>query len=322
MSETGIGARVKRVEDFRFLTGRGRYTDDLNLPGQIYAAFVRSPHAHARIKGIDAAAAKTVPGVVAVLTGDDLAADGVGGLPCGFAPAGAAFVKEPARPALAQEKVRFVGDMVALVVAESWAQARTGAEAVTVDYEELPACANLASAVASGAAQLHDDVEGNVCFDWELGDKAATDGAFANAHHVTKLDIVNNRKVPNALETRAALAEYDPASDSYTLYSSSQIPHLMRLLLAAFVLAIPENKLRVISPDVGGGFGSKISHYPEEVVVTWASKKVGRPVKWTADRSEAFLSDTHGRDHLTHAELALDADGKFLGLRVETKANL
>ena len=203
-----------------------------------------------------------------------------------------------------------------------FAQAKDAAELVDVDYGTLPVAVSLEDAAQEGAPQLHDVAPGNVCFDWELGDAAATDEAFAKAHHVTKLDIVNNRKMPNAIEPRSSLGEYDAASDSYTLYSTSQNPHVTRLLMGAFVLQIPEHKLRIVSPDVGGGFGSKIPHYPEEAVMTWAAKKVGRPVKWTAERSESFLSDTHGRDHVTHAELALDESGKFLGLKVQTMANM
>ncbi len=322
MSETGIGASVRRKEDQRFLTGTGRYTDDINRPGQAISYFLRSPHAHANLNGIDTAKAEAAPGVVAILTGDDLKADVVNGIPCGFAPTGAAYVNEPARPALAQGSVRFVGDMVALVIAETYAQARDAAELIEVDYTPLGACASMMSARSAGAAQLHDNAPGNLCFEWQLGDKEATDAAFAGAHHVTELDLVNNRKIPNAMEPRAALGEYDPGTGAYTLHTTSQNPHVTRLLLGAFVLGIPEHKLRVISPDVGGGFGSKIPFYPEEATVTWAAKKLGRPIKWTADRSESFLSDTHGRDHTTHAELALDENGKFLGLRVATDANL
>ncbi len=321
MSETGIGAAVRRKEDYRFLTGGGRYTDDINLPGQAYAVFVRSSHAHARIGSIDKGAALASPGVVAVFTGEDLAADGVGGIPCGFCPDGGPM-NEPPRPALAQGAVRFVGDLVAVVVAESLDAAKDAAERLEIAYEELPAVTSLVDALEPDAVQLHDEAPNNLCFEWEIGDAAATDEAFAKAHHVTKLDLINNRKVPNAIEPRAALAEYDQASDNTTLYTTSQNPHVIRLLMGAFVFQMPEHKLRIVSPDVGGGFGSKIPHYPEEAVITWAAKKVGRPVKWTAERTESFLSDTHGRDHVTHAELALDEDGKFLALRVKTTANL
>lgn len=321
MSKTGIGARVRRTEDYRFLTGKGRYVDDLSPSGQVYAYFVRSPVAHAKIAGINTKKAEKAPGVIAIFTGEHLAADGVGPVPCGFAPDGGP-IKEPPRPALARDKVRFVGDMVAVVVAETLAQAKDAAELVKIDYKELAAVVSMEAALAAGAPQLHDDAPQNVCFEWGLGDKAATDEAFRKAEHITRLDLVNNRKCPNAIEPRCVIAEYDGGADHYTVYSTTQNPHVIRLLMGAFVLKIPEHKLRIVSPDVGGGFGSKIPHYPEEVVVTWAAKKTGRPVKWTAERSESFLSDTHGRDHVTHAELALDRQGKFLGLRVSTMANM
>jgi carbon-monoxide dehydrogenase large subunit len=322
MSEaTGIGASITRKEDQRFLTGKGRYVDDLNRPGQAYAVFLRSAHAHATLTSIDTEAAAAAPGVVAVFTGADLAADGVGPIPCGFAPDGGPQ-NAPPRPALAQGKVRFVGDLVAMVVAETVAQAKDAAESIVVDYEALPACVNPAEATDPDAPLLHEAAPNNLCKAWSLGDKEATDQAFAGAHHVVKLDLVNNRKIPNAMEPRASLCEYDSGLDSYTLYTTTQNPHIIRLLLGAFVLQIPEHKLRIVSPDIGGGFGSKIPHYPEEALVTWAARKAGRPVKWTAERSESFLTDAHGRDHVTHAELALDENGSFLGLRAETTANL
>ena len=318
MTEQGIGAAVTRKEDFRFLTGQGTYTDDINRPGQAHAYILRSEHAHAVIKSIDTAAASGAPGVLAVYSGDDWDA---GGIPCGFVPDGGPM-NAPARPALAQGKVRFVGDLVAMVVAETVEAAKSAAELINVDYEVLPACVDPAKARDDGAPQLHDDAPGNLVADWQLGDKDATDAAFANAHHVTKLNIINNRKIPNAMEPRASIGEYNAGTSSYTLYTTSQNPHVTRLLLAAFVLGIPESKLRVVSPDVGGGFGSKIPHYPEEALVTWAAKKVGRPVRWTAERNESFMTDTHGRDHVTEAELALDADGNFTAMRVATTANL
>ena len=316
--DTGIGAAVTRKEDYRFLTGRGNYTDDIVRPRQAYGVFVRSTVAHANLGSVNTAAAKAAAGVVAVFTGDDL--QGVGGVPCGFAPDGGP-INEPPRPVLAQGKVRFVGEMVALVIAETLEQARDAAELVTVDYQALPAVVSMEDAQAEGASRLHD-LPDNSCFEWGIGDAEATDAAFAGADHVTTLDLVNNRKCPNAIEPRAAIGEYDPGNDSHTLYTTSQNPHVIRLLMGAFVLGIPEHKLRVVSPDVGGGFGSKIPHYPEEIAVTWAAKQVGRPVKWTAERSESFLSDTHGRDHITRAELACTKDGRFLGLRVRTTANL
>jgi carbon-monoxide dehydrogenase large subunit len=267
MAESGIGKAVRRTEDFRFLTGAGHYTDDLNLPGQACAYFVRSPMAHARIKSIDLDAARRLPGVVAVFTGDELAADGVGGIPCGFVPDGGP-IKEVPRPALAQGKVRFVGDLVAVIIAEHVQQAKDAAEQLDIDYEEVPAVISLSDATGEGAAQIHDDAPNNVCFDWQIGDKEAADKAFSGAHHVTRLDLVNNRKVPNAIEPRCTIAEYDRGNDHYTVYTTSQNPHVTRLLMGAFVLHIPEHKLRVVSMDTGGGFGSKIPHYPEEAVVT------------------------------------------------------
>jgi carbon-monoxide dehydrogenase large subunit len=324
MPDTGIGASVRRKEDFRFLTGQGRFTDDINRPGQLHAWFVRSPHAHARIKRVDTAAAAKAPGVAAVFTGADMAADKVGSLPCGWTVTdrhGTAHKAPPHFP-LARDKVRYVGDHVAVVIAETYAQAKEAGEQVVVDYEELPAIANPAKAMAGGAPQVHDEAPDNLCYDWVLGDEAQVDAAFAKAHHVTKLDLVNNRLIPNAMEPRAAIGEYDGGTDSYTLYSTSQNPHLLKLILCAFVLGLSENKLRVIAPDVGGGFGSKIFCYAEETVCTWAARKVRAPVKWTAERSESFTSDAHGRDHVTHCELAMDKDGKFLGMKVATTANL
>jgi carbon-monoxide dehydrogenase large subunit len=318
-----IGAPVRRKEDYRFLTGNGQYTDDVTLPRQSYACFVRSPHAHARIRSIDKTEALASPGVIAVLTGEEMAADKVGGLPCGWLihSIDGTPMKEPPHPALAHGKARHVGDQVALVIAETLQQARDAAEMVDVDYEELPAVVSPADAAAA-ATMVHDDVPANTCYTWGHGDKAATDAAFGKAAHVTTLDIVNNRLIPNAIEPRAVNASYTRQDDNYTVYVSNQNPHVERLLMGAFVLGLPESRLRIIAPDVGGGFGSKIFLYPEDVALTWASKKIGRPVKWTAERSESFLTDAHGRDHVTKAELALDADGKFLAMRVHTVANM
>jgi len=315
-----IGASVRRKEDYRFLTGSGQYTDDVNPPNHVHAYFLRSPHAHAKIKRIDVSKAKAAPGVVAVYTGDDLT--GVNGLPCGWLITGTDGkpMNEPPHPVLAQGKVRYVGDPVALVIAETPNQAKDAAELVNVDYEVLPAVVNVVDALKSGAPQLHDGAPGNRCYTWALGDKAAVDAAFAKAAHVTKLDIVNNRLIPNAIEPRAAVASYHRGEDSYTLHVTSQNPHVERLLMTAFVLGLPEHKVRVVAPDVGGGFGSKIYLYPEETAMVWASKRVNRPIKWAAERSESFLADAHGRDHVTHAELALDKDGKFLAMRVHTTA--
>ena len=317
---TGIGAAVKRVEDFRFLTGKGNYTDDINRPGQSYAYILRSPHAHAKITSIDSSAAKAANGVLAVFTGEDMQ---VGSLPCGWqihSKDGSPML-EPEHPPLAKGKVRYVGDQVAVVIADTYSQAKDAAESIVVDYEVLPAAVSMSDALTDKAL-VHDDIGSNLCFDWEIGDEAAVDEAMSKATHITKIDLVNNRLVPNAMEPRAAVGEFDAATGEYTLYTTSQNPHVIRLLMGAFVLSIPEHKLRVVAPDVGGGFGSKIYHYAEEAIVTWAAPKVGRPIKWVADRSEAFISDAHGRDQINHAELALDADGKFLALKVQTQANM
>ena len=324
MTDTGIGAAVRRKEDHRFLTGRGTYTDDINRPGQTYAHILRSPHAHAAILGIDTAAAAKSPGVVAIFTGADMAADGVGGLPCGWQihSKDGSPMAEPAHPPLVTDKVCHVGDQVAVVIAETRAQAKDAAEAIKVDYKELPAVIDMTAAIEKESTLTHDDVAANICYDWHLGEKEPVDEGFAKAKHVAKIDIVNNRLIANAIEPRVAIGDYDPSSGDYTLYTTSQNPHVIRLLMGAFVLQIPEHRLRVVAPDVGGGFGSKIYHYAEEAIVTWAAGKVKRPIKWTAERSESFVSDAHGRDHITHAELALDGDGKFLALRVSTLANM
>lgn len=320
----GIGAAVKRKEDKRFLLGKGNYVDDVTLPDQSYAVFVRSPYAHAGLTKVDIAAAKDAPGVLAVLTGEDVAADALGGIPCGWLVKNkdGSNMVEPPHPSLAQGKVRHVGDPVVMIIAESKAAAKAAAKLVEVDYDPRPAVGLLDDAAATGAPLVWDEAPGNVCYDWHIGDAATTDAAFAKAAHVVEIDLHNNRVVPNAMEPRAANGHYDLANDHYTLYTTSQNPHLIRLLMAAFTLHVPEHKLRVVAPDVGGGFGSKIFHYAEELLVTWASRKVGRPVKWTADRSEAFISDAHGRDHHSVAKLAIDKDGKFLGLRVSTLANM
>jgi carbon-monoxide dehydrogenase large subunit len=324
MSATGIGAAVRRKEDFRFITGKGRYTDDVSRPGQTYIHFIRSPHAHAKIRSIDSSAAKGMPGVVAVLTGKELADDKIGNLICGWAITSkdGSPMKMSAHPAIAADKANHVGDAVAVVIAETLGQAKDAAEKIAIDYEVLPAVADPAKAQASGAPLIHDIAPNNTIYQWHLGEQKATDAAFKSANHVTKLDIINNRLVPNAIEPRAAIGDYDTGSDSFTLWNTSQNPHVARLVIAAFVGMAPEHKLRVIAPDVGGGFGSKIFIYPEEVVCLWASKKVGRPVKWVSDRSEAFLTDAHGRDHVTHAEMAFDAEGKITALRAKTIANL
>lgn len=321
---TPIGAAVRRKEDQRFITGKGRYTDDLSRPGQAHAYFLRSPHAHARIRGIDTTAAAAMPGVVAILTGQDLAQDGLGGLICGWMihSKDGSPMKAGAHPALAVDTVRYVGDHVAVVIAETLNAAKDAAAAVEVDYDVLPAVADLGLAQEEGVAQIHDVAPRNTVYEWELGDKAATEAAFARAAHVTRISLHNNRLAPNPMEPRAAIGEYDAGDEAFTLWTTSQNPHVARLVLSAFIGLAPENKLRVIAPDVGGGFGSKIFIYAEETVCAWASKRVGRPVKWTCERGEAFLCDAHGRDHITDAELALDKDGRILGFRVKTVANM
>ena len=322
MNATGIGASVRRFEDIRFITGRGRYTDDINQPGQAYAVFLRSPYARARVVAVDRSAAMEVDDVLAVLTGRDMAADGIGDLPCGWLIKSndGTDMRQPRHPPLAVERVNYVGEPYGVVIANTLAAAREAADAVVTDFEELAAVVSVSTATRS--TQIHDNVPANRSYLWELGDKAATDAAFARAAHVTKLDITNNRLIPNAIEPRAAIGVYEKGTESFTLYTTSQNPHLARLVLSAFVKLAPEHKLRIVAPDVGGGFGSKIFIYPEETAVAWAARRLGRAVKWTSDRSEAFLADAHGRDHVTHAELALDAAGHFLALRVKTIANL
>jgi carbon-monoxide dehydrogenase large subunit len=319
----GIGASPKRREDVRFLTGAGNYTDDINVHGQAYVHFLRSDVAHGKISKIDTSAAEAMPGVVRIFTGADF--EGVGGLPCGWQVTDkhGEPMKEPAHPVLCQGKVRHVGDPIAAVVADSLEEARTAAEAIEVDIEELPAVVDMGKALAAGATKVHDDLDDNLCYDWQFGtDTETTDAAFKNAAHVTTLELVNNRLVANPMEPRVAVGDYSRANDEHTLYTTSQNPHVIRLLMGAFVLGIPEHKLRVVAPDVGGGFGTKIFHYAEEAFCTFAAKACNRPVKWTATRSEAFMSDAHGRDHVTKIELALDKDNNFVGVRTDTMANM
>ena len=324
MNAPYIGQSIKRKEDQRFLTGGGTYTDDVSVANQTHAYFLRSPHAHAKIRAIDISKAKTAPGVVGVFTGDDLAAAKVGGLPCGWliTDVNGQPMKEPPHPCLAQGKVRHVGDQVAVVIAESLNQAKDAAALIEVDYDVLPAVVNAADARKPGAAQVHDGVPDNTCYVWSIGVEDTVNKAFATAKHVTTLEFVNNRLIPNAIEPRAALAQYARGDDSYTLHVTSQNPHVERLLMTAFVLGLPEHKVRVIAPDVGGGFGSKIYLYAEETVITWAARQVNRPIKWVCERSDSFLTDAHGRDHVTKAELALDKNGKILAMRVHTTANM
>lgn len=323
---TYIGQSIKRVEDKRFITGKGKYTDDIKLPGMVFACFVRSPYAHAKVVSIDSTNAVTgVDGIVAIYTGENV--KHIRGVPCGWQVnfKNGDTMKEPAHPLLVPvgSTVKHVGDAVAVVIAETRAAAKDAADMIYVEYEPLPSVTNAQAAVQPGAPLVHDDAPGNLVFDWEIGNpKAEVDAAIAGAHHVTTLDFVNQRLAPNAMEPRCAIGNYDEATENYTLYTSSQNPHLTRLLLCAFVLGIPEHKVRVVAPDVGGGFGSKIFHYTEEAMMVWAAKELKRPVKWTSTRTEAFLTDAHGRDHITHAEMGFDKAGQIVGLRIATTANL
>ncbi|MFG6582886.1 xanthine dehydrogenase family protein molybdopterin-binding subunit [Sulfitobacter sp. 1A12779] len=321
---SGIGASSKRREDVRFLTGAGRYTDDINLRRQTHVFFLRSDVAHGRLTGVDTSAAEDMPGVLKIFTGADFAE--VGGMPCGWQVTDkhGQPMQEPKHPVLAHEKVRHVGEPIAAVVAETLAQARDAAEAIVVDIDELPAVVNMKEAVKDDAPKVHDDLTSNLCYDWGFVEenKEAVNKAFDEAAHVTTLELVNNRLVANPMEPRVAIGDYNRSDGEHTLYTTSQNPHVIRLLMGAFVLGIPEHKLRVVAPDVGGGFGTKIFHYQEEAFCTFAAKAVGRPVKWTSSRSEAFMSDAHGRDHVTKIELALDAENNFTALRTDTYANM
>jgi carbon-monoxide dehydrogenase large subunit len=299
-----VGKSMKRVEDPRFIQGRGRYVANLQMPGMVHVAVKRSPHAHARINAIHTDEAKALPGVVAVYIGQELVDGGAGSLPCGFTPPG---IKTPPHYPLAIDKVRHVGDGVAVVVAESAYIANDALDLIEVDYDPLPAVVNAKGAMDEGAPLVHDDVPNNLSFHWPLGDEEAVNTAFAEADHVVELDLINQRLIPNAMEPRACAAQWDSFMETMTVWTTSQNP---------------EHKLRVISPDVGGGFGSKIFHYPEEVIVPWVARAVNRPAKWVSTRSEAFMTDAHGRDHVTHCKLALKSDGTFTGLHVTTYANM
>ena len=322
-----FGKSIKRTEDPRFITGRGKYVDDLKLPGMTYAAFVRSPHSHARIKGIDVSQAKAHPGVIAVYTGKDMT--GVNSLPCGWdlnkaknIPGVVQDLTMVPHMPLTSDVARHVGDPVAVVIADTQDAAQDGAEKVQVSWEPLASVTATDKAIGSGAAKVHDGAPGNIAFKWALGDAAATDTAFKGAATTVKKRIVNQRLVANAMEPRACVARFDDATGELTLWVTSQNPHVHRLLMCAFVLGIPEHKVRVIAPDVGGGFGSKIFLYNEEVVCSWASRLLKRPIRWTSSRREAYLTDAQGRDHITDAEVALSKEGKILALRVKTTANL
>tara|TARA_Y100000741_G_C18257037_1_gene559361 strand:+ start:95 stop:2467 length:2373 start_codon:yes stop_codon:yes gene_type:complete len=317
-----IGSKVERKEDKKFLTGRGRYTADISLAHQTYAYFVRSPHARAKIAKVDISKALKAPGVINIFTGEDIAREKIGGLIAGWkiVSQDGKDMKVPNHPPLAKDSVNYVGDHVAVVIAETLEQAKNASELVNVSYKVLKAVVNTGEAMDSEA--IYEGIERNLCFDFILGDKGKADDAFSGADKIVKIDLINNRLIPNAMEPRAAVGDYNPSSDELTLYTTNQNPHLSRLVLSAFGGIHPEHKFRVVAPDVGGGFGSKIYAYAEDAVTAWASKKIERPVKWVAERSESFLSDCHGRDHITHVELAVKSDGKITGLKVDTIANI
>ncbi|MBV9583315.1 MAG: xanthine dehydrogenase family protein molybdopterin-binding subunit, partial [Alphaproteobacteria bacterium] len=324
MKQFGIGQPIRRVEDRRFLTGYGRYLDDIARPRQAHAVLLRSPHANARLRALDTKAAAALPGVLAVLTGEDLAQDGLGTIPCatGLTNRDGSPIVMPPRPALVRGRVRHVGDAVAMVIAETTAIARDAAEEIALEYDPLPAVVDTARALEPGQPAVWDEHPGNLCFEWEVGGGGPAQRALANARHRISLTLVNNRVVANSMEMRGAIGEFDPGEDSYTLWSSTQGSHFVRNLLAEHVFKMPENRIRVVTPDVGGGFGMKLFLYPEHVLVMWAANKVGRPVKWVPDRSEAFLTDTQGRDNVTRLDLALDENLRFTGLAVEIIANM
>jgi carbon-monoxide dehydrogenase large subunit len=313
----GIGQPVTRKEDARFLTGRGRYVADIDFVRQAHAVLVFSPHAHAAIRAVDKAAAERMPGVYAVLTGEHWAADGLGTLdPEVMAEdMGGPTGHRTKRPPLAQGRVRYVGERVAVVIAATEAQARDAAELVSVDYEILPAVVHAEDAVRPNAPLVHDGAANNTSFTMRIGNEGAVEAAFARAHHITELSLCNNRLTAVTMEPRGCIAEYDPGTRRYTLYSSTQNVHGLRQTLAHHILHVPESRIRVVARDVGGGFGMKGNVYPEEAIVVWAARRVGRPVKWIPSRSEALLGDYHGRDQNVSAELALDAEGRFLALR-------
>jgi carbon-monoxide dehydrogenase large subunit len=324
MTQYGIGQPVRRVEDRRFLTGRGRYLDDIERPHEAHLFVLRSLYAHAAIRRIDTAAAGAAPRVLAVLTGEDLARDGIGTIPClsALENRDGSKMALPPYPALAQGRVRHVGNPVAAIVADTAAAARDASELIEIDYEPLPAAVDTVAAVAPGAPAVWDEAPGNLAFDWELGDRETVERTLAGARHRVNLELVNNRVVVNSMEPRGAIGEYDPGEDAFTLHSSTQGSHFLRNLLAEHVFKVPENRIHVVTPDVGGGFGMKLFLYPEHILVLWAAKRLGCPVKWVPSRSEAFLSDTQGRDNVTRLELALDEDFGFQALAVSTLANM
>ncbi len=324
MTKFGLAQNVRRVEDPRLLKGQGRYTDDFAPPGTLAGIVLRSPHAAARIAAVDTQAARATPGVHAVYTSTDLAADGINGLPCvvDLKNRDGSDQAKPPHPVLAQGRVRHVGDPVAFIVADTVQAARDAAELIDIRYETLPSVTDLATALDAGVAQVYDDVPGNRVFDWEIGDRTATEAEFARAAHVTSLTVVNNRVVASPMEARAALAQYDQSSGRWTLHTNSQGGWMIKNLIGPLVFGVKEDRFRVITPDVGGGFGMKLFLYAEHVLTCYAARKLGRPVKWASERSEAFLADTHGRDNITLGELAIDADGRFLALRTRNVANM
>jgi aerobic carbon-monoxide dehydrogenase large subunit len=322
MGQFGIGQAVTRFEDRRLLQGGGRYLDDVNLPGQLAAVVVRSMHAHARIRGIDVEAARKAPGVVAVFTGADLARDGLGTMQMTLKrkrPDGSPMFAPPHR-GLAQDRVRYVGDPVAVVVADTRGRAEDAADLVDVDYEPLPSVTSTAAAI--GGPPVWDECRDNVSNLYEVGDRAAVDAALAAAPRVIRRRYVISRVHAQYMEARGALGVWDPAEERYTLHADVQYPHRVRNALASSIFKVPEHQIRVVAGDVGGGFGTKGWQYPEHRLVLWAARKLGRPVKWTCDRREAIPADEHARDNVTEAELAVDAEGRFLGLRVRTLANV
>ena len=324
MGEFAVGQPVTRTEDPRLLKGLGRYVDDIVLPGQVHAVIVRSPHAHARVRAIDALAARAAPGVIEVLTGEDYAADGLGDLPCDqtrFQEDGSPMYR-PARPALVRDRVRIVGDYVALVVAETAAQARDAAELIEVDYEPLTSVTSTADAASADSPRLWDDCPDNVCFVHEDGDKAAVEAAFEAADLVVTRRFVISRVSAAPMGPRGCIGDYDASLDRYTIYTGVQQAHLLRQHLARTIFGLPETQFRVVAPDIGGSFGLYSNVYPEQVLVLWASRRCGRPVKWIAERSEGMASDDNARDNVSDAALALDGDGNFLAVRCATYANL
>lgn len=324
MTKFGMAQPVRRVEDPRLLIGNGRYTDDITLANEAVGVVLRSPHAAARILSIDTTAATALPGVLAIYTGADLKADGIGGLPC-LIPLknrdGSARAEVP-HPVLADGEVRHVGDPVAFIVAETHQAARDAAEAVTVEYDILPSITDLGATLDADAPAVWPQAAGNVCFDWETGEKERTEALFAQAAHVTRLTVVNNRVIVASMEARAAVAEYDAASERWTLYTNTQGGWPLKSMLGQAVFNVPEDRFRIVTPDVGGGFGMKLFLYAEQALTCYAARRLGRPVKWASERSEAFLSDTHGRDNITQGEIALDKDGNFLALRTRNVANM